>query len=125
MKKLFLLLSILCLSAGISLSSTDDQVIPIHTLDDNANKGRNHRGFDDVPIHAMYEESSATVRVFFLQNLGEVDVFITNISTGFFVDYTVQSNTGYVELPLNGVSGYYFIEFYTSGGTGYIGEFQI
>ena len=125
MKKLALFLSFFCLSALVSWSAQDDQVIPLHVQDSNVQKERLHRGSYEMPFEAYYEEFSSSVRISFLQNVGTVAVYVTNVATGAYQEFSVNSCQGCAYLPICGASGLYFIELYLTDGQGFWGEFLI
>lgn len=126
MKKIVLLLSFICLVAMTSWSAEDDpQFIPIAVLDNTIETGQTHRAPAFIPMQAYYDGFLTSVCVQFLQNIGDVEVTITNLSTGDYVNYNVDSSTGGVFLPISGVEGTYRIVFLLSSGVGYEGEFEI
>lgn len=112
--------------AMTSWSAKDDhQFIPIAVLDNTIVTGQTHRAPAFIPIRAYYAGSFTSVCVQFLQNIGDVDVTITNLSTGDYVDYDVDSSTGGTLLPISGEVGSYRIVFLLASGAGYEGEFEI
>ena len=126
MKKIVLILSFLYLVAMSSWSAEDDhQFIPIAVLDNTVVTGQTHRAPAFIPIQAYYDGFLTSVCVQFLQNIGDVDVTITNLSTGDYVNYDVDSSTGGTMLPISGEVGTYRIVLLLSSGAGYEGEFAI
>lgn len=122
MKKLAFTILLTCLVPIVSWAVTDDQIIPVHVIDNNTSKERTHRS-QGVPFEAFYDESTSSVRVYFLQNVGEVDIYLTSYTTGSCLEITLNSSMGVTTLPIMGIAGFYTIEFYTPDNQGYIGEF--
>ena len=126
MKRIVLVLSFICLTAITSWSAKDDnQFIPIAVLDNTVVTGQTHRAPAFIPMQAYYDGFLTSVCVQFLQNIGDVEVTITNLSTGDYVNYNVGSSTGGVFLPISGVEGTYRIVFLLTSGVEYEGEFEI
>lgn len=126
MKKIVLLLSIICLAATASWSAEDEhQFIPIRVLDNTIETGRTHRSSTDIPIVACYDDFISSICLQFLHNIGDVDVIITNAFTGDYIEYEVDSSLGSVMLPINGDVGIYDITILLSDGSGFEGEFEI
>lgn len=125
MKRFVLLVSILCLSALFAWPNDEGQPISIYILDYTVETGTTHRDSIAVPILGYYDVFSSTVRVLFLQNIGEVDVTITNLSSGYYEEYDVDSSIGITVIPVDGGNGLYHITFLLSNGGGYEGEFEV
>lgn len=126
MKKIVLILSFLCLVTTSSWSAEDDhQFIPIAVLDNTVVTGQTHRAPIFIPIQAYYDVFFTSVCVQFLQNIGDVDVTITNLCTGDYVEYDVDSSLGWTMLPISGEAGSYRIVFLRASGARYEGEFEI
>lgn len=126
MKKIVLFMSFLCLVATSSWSAEDDhQFIPIAVLDNTVVTGQTHRAPIFIPIQAYYDVFFTSVCVQFLQNIGDVDVTITNLCTGDYVEYDVDSSIGWTMLPISGEAGTYRIVLLLSSGAGYEGQFEI
>ena len=112
--------------ATASWSAEDEhQFIPIRVLDNTIETGRTHRSSTDIPIMAYYDDFMSSVCLQFLQNIGDVDVIITNAFTGVFLEYEVDSSISSALLPISGDAGYYNITFLLSDGSGFEGEFEI
>lgn len=78
-----------------------------------------------IPIQVYYDDFISSVCIQFLRNIGELEVTITNLSTGDSASYDIDSNSGTVIIPINGDSGTYDITLLTSNMSGYEGEFEI
>lgn len=112
--------------ATSSWSAEDDhQFIPIAVLDNTVVTGQTHRAPIFIPIQAYYDVFFTSVCVQFLQNIGDVDVTITNLCTGDYVEYDVDSSIGWTMLPISGEAGTYRIVLLLSSGAGYEGQFEI
>lgn len=127
MKILALLLSIFC-AASVTLESTGDdghQFIPIRVLDNTTETGRTHRSQIYVPVQAYYDGFTSSLCLIFLQNIGEVEILITNINTGDCVECDIDSDVGTIVLPITGNCGIHQINILLCSGRGYEGEFRI
>jgi len=127
MKKIVLLLTLFCLTTGMSMSasSDDNDFIPIRILDDTVVSGRTHRGSPEIPIQAFYDSTTSTVCISFSQNLGEIELIITNLLNGDYVTYIIDTHLGSIILPINGDAGLYRLLFLPSIGPTYEGEFGL
>lgn len=123
MKKEFLLLSIIFfISAPFSKSTNDGGTVPIPVVDHNE-LDPIHRSI--IPIEAYYIALNSSICVTFSQNLGDMDVTVTNLTTGDSDDFEIVASIGSTLLPISGDTGYYRIDFILSSGTQYYGEFEI
>ena len=127
MKKIVLLLFVLCLTATTSLLAGDDQqFIPITVLDNTVKSGgRTHRAPAFIPIRAYYDSISSSVCVQFSYDIGNVNITIENLSTDDNNDCCIDSSLGSVYLPIIGGDGDYHIEFILSSGAGFEGYFTV
>ena len=127
MKQIALLLILLCTTNVVSWSAKDDnqQIIPIPVLDTTVETGKVHRSLPPVPIQALYDGFSSVIMVTFLQNLGEVEVTLTNLFSGNTAVDCIDSRINTAMLPVNLESGFYQITFLTSSGASYYGVFEI
>lgn len=127
MRKITLILSLLLLTVSSTWASIseDPQPINIRILRNTTIGGETHRSPEYVPIQAYYDDVLSVVCISFLQNIGEVEVTITNVIDGDTVDYEVNSVAGSVVIPLDGGPGIYQISILLSSGKEYVGEFEI
>lgn len=130
MKKLILLCATLFI--GLSVWGTTDcsvdtakhqrKTIIIKKNDVNP---RNHRSPSMIPIEAYYDSFVSGIAVTFLHDLGEVDVNVTNHSTGECLDGTMSALAGMTILPISGTEGLYTVTFTFPDGPEYYGEFEL
>lgn len=122
-----LLLLILFFGAEVSWSSScgDHQFIPIRVLDNTTETGREHRSQEYVPIEAYYDAFTSYLCLTFFQDLGEVEIYITNLNNGYYYECDFNTSIGVIMLPLCGDCGIYHITLIPSCGGGYEGEFEI
>lgn len=127
MRKITLILSLLLLTVSSTWASIseDTQPIIIRILRNTTMGGDTHRSPEYVPIQAYYDDVLSVVCISFLQNIGEVEVTITNVIDGDTVDYEVNSVAGSVVIPLDGGPGIYQLSILLSSGKEYIGEFEL
>lgn len=78
-----------------------------------------------IPIDASYHSLLSFIEVVFLSDIGDVDIVITNLSSGTEINYNVSSSIGSANLPIVQTTGYYSITFTSSGGNMYVGYFLI
>lgn len=124
MKQLLIVLSILCMGAVESKSVNNNPQIPIQVIISTGQESP-HRAPAYVPIQAYYQEILSSVCMTFSQNLGVLDITITNLSDGTHADYEIDSSLGSTILPISGVSGFYSILIVTASGIQYGGEFEV
>ena len=83
------------------------------------------RSLVQAPIECQYNPYMNGICATFNQDLGELDVLVENLSTGEYLEGTVDSAEGYVVLPVSGTAGLYNIAFVTETGVEYTGEFEL
>ena len=76
-----------------------------------------------IPITAYYYALSFCIEVRFIDNIGEVTVSMTNLTTGFLSNIMVNSNSGSIFLFIPNSPGLWQITFLTEGGAIYYGSF--
>ena len=124
MKQLLIVLSILCMGAVESKSVNNNPQIPIQVIISTGQESP-HRAPAYVPIQAYYQEILSSVCMTFSQNLGVLDITITNLTDGTYADYEVDSSLGSAMLPISGEEGFYTIEIVLTSGVQYIGQFEL
>lgn len=83
------------------------------------------RSLVQAPIECQYNPYMNGICTTFNQDLGELDVLVENLSTGEYLEGTVDSAEGYVVLPVSSTAGVYNISFVTEAGVEYTGEFEL
>jgi len=83
------------------------------------------RSLVQAPIECQYNPYMNGICTTFNQDLGELDVLVENLSTGEYLEGTVDSAEGYVVLPVSSTAGVYNISFVTASGVEYTGEFEL
>ncbi len=78
-----------------------------------------------VPISAIYESLLSTVILTFTANLGEIEVEITNTTTGGYDSGIIDTQYLSDSIPITMGSGHYIILFTLPSGRRYIGEFDV
>ena len=78
-----------------------------------------------IPIAANYYVLSSNLEVFFLYDMGEVSVSVTNITSEYNYSTIVDSYYGTTILPLPLSSGLWEISFSTDDGDSFMGCFII
>lgn len=125
MKKIALVLSILCMTAIESWSGNNSPQIPIVIIESSQEDGLNHRSPETTPISACYEDFISSVCMTFSQNLGVLDITITNLTDGTYADFEIDSSLGSAILPISGVEGFYTIVIVLANGVEYVGQFEL
>ena len=78
-----------------------------------------------IPINATLFRSINCIEVVFIDNIGEVVITLTNITTGVVLSSVVDSREDTIVIPFSGSSGLWQICFSLSDGSTYIGSFNI
>lgn len=130
MKKIASLLLLFC-SLSLYASPThetspmadDDEIIEID-VNYNPPVTGPKRAPAHIPITASYYVSSSIIEVIFLSNIGNVNIVLTNLSTGSMSTFNTSSE-GPLFIPISQIDGFYSIEFITSAGHTFIGYLSI
>ena len=121
MKKIFAFIAAMIIAV---ISYADGEgVVPISVQDATSQSDPVHRTI--VPIEAYYIAFNSSICVTFSQNLGDMDVTVTNLTTGDSDDFEIVASVGSTLLPISGDAGYFRIDFILASGTQYYGEFEI
>lgn len=78
------------------------------------------------PIQALFNGMSSTIQTTVTSDLGEIEMTVTNLSTG--EAWSDSFDSGVIMqtfLPISGTPGFYEIEYVTESGDVYAGEFII
>ena len=76
-----------------------------------------------VPIRASIMLTSILIE--FMDNLGTVEIELSNAATGEYQQGEVSSASGWAAVPFSGDEGFYIIRFTLPSGAQYYGEFEI
>ena len=84
------------------------------------------RNLVDEPISAVYYAMFSGIQTVVTEDLGEVELIVTNLSTGeSWWDTFDSASEPQSVLPISGTSGHYEVEYITQSGDVYVGEFVI
>lgn len=126
MKRILLLLFILCLSMKISWSIGDNhQFIPIYILDNTNIEERPNRVPAFVPIQAYYDIQFSAVCLSFTECLGDITITVMNLSKGNIYEAYFDSKQFFCMIPISNEIGIYNIQIQLSNGVIYQGDFEI
>ena len=70
-------------------------------------------------------KNRSSVFVEFADNLGTVEIELSNAATGEYRQGEVSSASGWAAVPFSGDEGFYIIRFTLPSGAQYYGEFEI
>lgn len=87
--------------------------------------GNNIRGGVFMPIIATYNPSTSCVCIVFLSNVGDIDIRLTNLTTGGVSYVQANANSGSIFIPIIYGNGFYSLEFISEGTTMYYGYFNV
>ena len=126
MKKVLFILTVLLLSnmnyVWSTMSSGDNNIIINKDTPKDSDKER-PRDLLQVPITCMYQEGSLCFT--FFEDLGELEITVTNQSTGTTTIYPYDEVSGSVVVGVSNESAPYLIEIETISGDCYWGEYTL
>lgn len=125
---LFAFLAALLVSLPTSLYADGDdgeEGDPIDLTFEQQNGVPIGRSLGCLPMEAFYNAETGNLIVSFVQNVGNVTVVLTNMTTGAIASTVVDSSIGNCVLPVTGGSGLYRLDFLLSDGTRFYGYFHI
>ena len=126
MKKVLFILTVLLLSnmnfVWSTMSSGDNNIIINKDTPKDSDKER-PRDLLQVPITCMYQEGSLCFT--FYEDLGELEITVTNQSTGATTTYPYDAASGSVVVGVSNESAPYLIEIETISGDCYYGEYTL
>jgi hypothetical protein len=126
MKKVLFILTVLLLSnmnfVWSTMSSGDNNIIINKDTPKDSDKER-PRDLLQVPITCMYQEGSLCFT--FYEDLGELEITVTNQSTGAITIYPYDAVSGSVVVGVSNESAPYLIEIETISGDCYWGEYTL
>lgn len=116
-----LLLSSFAYSNSKDVFSGTDQPIQVRSV---ANNSGNHRPHSMVviPFDVYYNAEISSILVYFLNDIGEVEVSIQNTLTGEYLNFSINSKIKTAIFPISSDSGLYFVTFTLSEGSQYEGQ---
>lgn len=124
------ILSVLCAIAAISLTanagsttSKDKEVIIIVRGDSHGTNAP--RGDESQKFAASVDTDLGIVYVAFLANVGDIDIEVENLSSGWSTDIEADTSSAGVIIPISAAAGSWLITITLSNGTKYFGEFEI
>lgn len=77
-----------------------------------------------IPIEAYYDGNMSSIVISFTRNLGDVDVLVTNMGAGEFIETTINAAHAPAVIPVSGADGLYTIDFILPTGASYFGSFE-
>lgn len=128
MKRLFVILTMLCLCAVTlwSAEKSEQRIIPIRIITGGKLDGITHRVPPFIPIQALYDDEESSITLYFLQDIGVVSIEIIYEQTGYSMEYEVDSIEESVNIPIIDNTGTAVINIIRQDTTiGYTGEFFI
>lgn len=110
-------------SPDITMCAADS--IPISKDKGGGDEGFDPNSFGIIPIGCQLISSGTILAFSFYDDLGFVDVTVTNLSTSEIVSDVINTQLGFVLFPISGNPGFYYIQISTSSGDSYHGQFII
>ena len=78
-----------------------------------------------TPISASYNSTTTSVALFFIRNLGEIEVEVLNSTTGGFCSDFIDTQYLYAISPITLGPGHYIITFTLPSGQQFQGDFYV
>ncbi len=127
MKRFFLILiSVAFALNAVADANTERKIdVKIGPKDSHGKIEHSHRAPAKIPIEAYYDSFLNGLAITFTRDLGNIEVNVTNHTTGEYLEGTMDAAAGVTMLPISGDEGYYTITFTLSNGKVYEGEFEI
>ena len=125
-----ILLSLAFMVVAIVSASAKEVVAPIDTSDFSGPSigwggGDRSRIINELRASVVSFGGNVYVVVTVLQNLGQMDFYITNTSTGEYIDGEFNALPGSYPIPISGSPGYYTIAFILPDGRSCYGSFVL
>lgn len=118
----FSLLLLLPITSSANVNTNDDDSEEIIITVDLPGTSINRTVFEN-PFSAYYYPISSEIVIIFQSAIGNVSIRLTNLSTGSYSSWTIDSSCGSCILPLSIGDGLCQIEFLTAEGVRYRGYF--
>ena len=126
MKRIIIILASILMSLAFgSLNATSDEGVVVVTILPASHVGTTVPNRSLPPIEAYYSSCISSVIVSFTNNIGDVDVVLTNLFTGESYEGSINAYGMPVLIPISGTEGVYTINFTLENGDEYIGEFEL
>lgn len=124
-KTLFVLITLLLVGVGTiwSTENSEGKNIKIEKGNPQEIPEVQPRDLIATPIFCTY--NNATLFFSFLEDLGELDIIVTNLSTGATTTYPYDAASGSVVVGVSNESAPYLIEIETISGDCYWGEYTL
>ena len=124
-KTIILLVASLLLSSAFNVTADEPQVPDLKIPIKVEKKGKLMRNLH-TPIASTYYGMFSCICTEVYEDLGEIEVYVTNISTGEFWNSSFDSGRdSHHVIQVSGTSGYYEVEYITESGSVYEGGFLI
>lgn len=126
MKK-FTTLTIICIFSVLMLSANTlgNHIRIVIKTPTSQNPTKKPRNIEFIPIQCIYDCVNHYVSIEFIENIGNVCIELTNLSTGEMAIEYVSSGDGYVIVPVSGTSGEYMLRISTDNDDVYEGTFTV
>ncbi len=82
-------------------------------------------GRTTIPLEAYYDSFSATIVISFISDIGNVEISVSNMNTGEYLNDSINAFLAPAFVPVSGDEGVYSITFVLSTGEAYYGEFEV
>lgn len=116
-----------CLAASFSFKMNDDpeeEPIPLQ-YNESGEGDANLRGNTYATISATYNPSLCRISVVFSSINGNIDIRLTNLTSGGSSTVQTDALLGNVYVPVLYGSGYYYVEFFCNGTMACSGYFNV
>ena len=110
--------------SAFAQNNGDDEYEAIDLTFEQNNPDIGARTGNMLPIEAYFSSSLSAVFVNFLVCVGEVEIRLTNLTTGSMISTVVNSAIGSCFIPVTGGSGLYRLDFQDCDGAIVYGYFQ-
>lgn len=78
-----------------------------------------------IPFEVWVDSFTSIMEIYFLGDIGELEISVLNIYTGESFDIVADSSDGQIMIPVSGATGLYFVSFLLPDGKEYYGEFEL
>ncbi len=113
------------LFASLNVSSDRDRISIKDGKGLSDEKPRHLKSPCRIPFEVWVDSFTSIMEVYFLGDIGELEISVVNIYTGESVDAVVDSSEGQIMMPVSGTAGLYSVSFLLPDGKEYYGEFEL